>query len=259
MGFRSAFCRRDHSARDDELEGLLDGHLQAGDAVFRDHDVVPRRGVRGGGDEEVDAASAGFFPQLAGGGSRHEGHRVETLAGKLDEDDLLEALPFLAHHGLNNLLDGLVDPADQRNPVDERLGQTEDLAACVARREQAGDEDQDKCCDDAQPGDPKPQERFGMDRRRHDPQQAIHEVDQEDQDVDRQPDGHRDGEAGEKDVFKFRLHGMASPNKKGQRYETLCPDPRRNLPRRYCFILFFPSTWTHFGAHFFDSASPTMT
>ena len=33
---------------------------------------------------------------------------------------------------------------------------------------------------------------------------------QEDQDVDRQSDGHRDGESGEKDVFKFRLHGMAA-------------------------------------------------
>src|SRR5512137_1098056 len=80
-----AFRRRDHAARDDELEGLLDGHLEGSDAVFRDHHVVTRRGVRGGGDEDVDAAAAGFFPQLAGCGSRHEGYRVETLPGKLDE------------------------------------------------------------------------------------------------------------------------------------------------------------------------------
>ena len=217
------FRRREHAARDDEFEGLLDGHLEVGDAVFRDDHVVARGRVRGRGDENVDASTAGLFPEFARGLPGHERHRVEALARELDEDHPFEALPLLADHGLDDLLDGLVDAPDERDPLDERFGKAEEPSSGVAGRDQARDEDQKDRRNGSKTADVEPEQGVRVDGDRDDPKQAVHQVDQEEQDVDRQPDGHGDGQAGQENVLDPVLHGGRASNKKKAKVRDALP------------------------------------
>src|SRR5690606_19237228 len=138
--------------------------------------------------------------------------RVRAPARVLDQQHPLERLARIAEDDLDEMLDGAVDAADERNPVEQRLVERDEPFADQVRREHSGrDEDQereDTRDDRVQPRDRQIEQRLGPVLRRHPEQEPLHEPEEQPENENRRADRCPDEQAGD-DVAAKTSDGRA--------------------------------------------------
>ncbi len=164
-----------------------------------------RRGVRGGGQEDVDDFLLHQALNLALGLPGDEGDRPQAASRIFHQNRLPEGIGLLGEHGFQDLLDGAVDAAHHRHAgqhllVDARQGAPDETGGQRADQGKAADDDQQP-----QPGNAERQVGrriigLGDDRR----DLLVDEIDEDPGQVDGDGNGRGDQDAGEEIIAQPR-------------------------------------------------------
>lgn len=210
-GVGVALAGGDDAAGHDELEGVLDAHVEVDDVVGGDEDEVAGGGVGGGGDEDVDDAGGGLVLDLALADAGHEADGPDAAAGVFDEDDAAELLVRLGEDGLDEALHGAVDAAEdgdaEEDGVDALLQALDDDVG----DDEAGEDDEAEGEQGAEAGEVEGEEVLGAERRRQQEDGGLEQVDEPGDDPDGDDERQDDEQAGDEPA----PHRAAQPEVEG--------------------------------------------
>ena len=177
--------RRDDAGRDHELDALLHRHVEPADIGFRHEEEEARGRVGGGGNEDIDQPGPGHIADLVDRPAGQETEGPHTLARIFDQGDFAEGRGFVADHGLDDLLGGAIDAADDGHAVQHPLAEAQEHLADIAggQRPDQGQAHQHQDHPDA--GDREGQIGLRVvDRRQNREDLLIDEGDEEPGDID---------------------------------------------------------------------------
>ncbi len=146
-----------------------------------------------------------LFLDFTVGSTGDESDAINPPAGIFHDDHLFETLRLVDEKAVGDSFDGLIDAPDKGNLADNTLAKGDKPRSQIALRHKAADEDQQDSDDRPQPGHMKTEQGIRLEVDRNDPQEVVHHINDEKEDVDGQSSRDDNGKTGQKNNFYFFL------------------------------------------------------
>jgi len=195
---------RYNASGDDQGEGLLDRHVNLNHPFHRYHSENARGGCQCMGKIDPNTGTQ-FIMDLTVRGAGDESYAVNAATGVFHDNHFLETLSLVHEKAVSDPFNSLVYASDKWDLADNTFTECDNLCSKIASCYQTADQYKDNRDNHSQTRYMEIKQRVRLVLQRDDPQEVIHDINDEKKDIDRQSCRNDDRQTGQKDILDFFL------------------------------------------------------